>query len=346
MNHLLTEIPPLDKASGKKAEDHLNQLTKPPGSLGRMEDIAVKIAEITGNPFPAAEPPGILVFAADHGIAEEGISAFPSEVTALMAANFAAGGAAINVFARMIDARLKVADIGIKEEKQDPGVENCRIRNGTGNFLKEKAMTAEEAESAILTGKRLAAELIDAGVRCLIPGEMGIGNTTSAAALTAAITGKDPGEVTGKGTGITAEAQEKKANLIRKALTMHNPDRSNAVELLSAAGGLEIAGMCGAIIAAAEHRVPVLLDGFICTAAACLAVLINPDIKGYLIAGHQSEEPGHKTALEWLGLKPLLQLQLRLGEGSGAAIAYPIIKGSVRMLSEMATFEKAGINVT
>ncbi|KZZ83133.1 MULTISPECIES: nicotinate-nucleotide--dimethylbenzimidazole phosphoribosyltransferase [Bacillaceae] len=336
-------IKPIDRLSGEKASEHINQLTKPLGSLGRLESLAVQLAEITANPFPSVCPPGVLVFAADHGITEEGVSAFPSDVTALMAVNFSSGGAAINVFARMIEAQMTVVDIGIKGHQVFPGVQACKIRMGTANFVREKAMSEYEAEQAISTGREQAAAMIQSGVKCLIPGEMGIGNTTSSSALLAAITGLDVHAITGYGTGIEEKKKARKSELITIALEKHRPDKENALELLSAVGGLEIAGMCGAILSAAEHRIPILLDGFICTAAACLAVLISPNVRDYLIAGHLSEEPGHKKALEWLGLEPLLKLQLRLGEGSGAALAYPIVKGAAKMLCEMATFEQAGI---
>ncbi|MGD6815940.1 nicotinate-nucleotide--dimethylbenzimidazole phosphoribosyltransferase [Metabacillus sp. 113a] len=336
-------IKPCDRTSGEQAKHHINQLTKPQGSLGKLETLAVRLAEITGQPFPEITPPGVIVFAADHGIAEEGVSAFPSEVTAQMAKNFSSGGAAINVFARLIEAQLKVIDIGIKGTESIPGIEACKIREGTSNFLKGRAMSKSEASAAVASGRRQAEEMFQSGVKCLIPGEMGIGNTTSSTALLAALSGQSIQSITGYGTGINEAEKQRKISLIEQSLALHQPDSKDAMDLLSALGGFEIAGMCGAILSAAEHRIPVLLDGLICTTSACLAVLINPNVKEYLIAGHLSEEPGHRAALNWLGLEPLLQMGLRLGEGSGAALAYPLLQSAACMIREMATFEQAGI---
>ncbi|UFJ59648.1 nicotinate-nucleotide--dimethylbenzimidazole phosphoribosyltransferase [Brevibacillus sedimenti] len=338
------KIEPLNEAAAIEARRRVDQLTKPLGSLGRLEELAVRLAAMTGNALPSVTPPGVLVFAADHGVAAEGVSAYPQEVTVQMVANFAAGGAAINVFSRQIGALLHVVDVGVAADVKVPGVWRKKIRPGTGNMLREEAMTLDEAERAIRVGLESAEAIIDEGAKLLIIGEMGIGNTTASSALLAALTGAQPDELVGRGTGVDDAAWERKKAVVKQALDRHRPDPDRPLEALAKVGGLEIGAMAGAVLGAAARRIPVLVDGFISTVAALLAVRLNPGAADYLIAGHRSQEPGHLHALRALGMEPLIDLGLRLGEGSGAAVAFPIVEAATRMIREMATFESAGVS--
>lgn len=345
LDEIRSQIRELDLSSGIQARQRLDRLTKPPGSLGRLEEIVIQLAQITGQVQPQVSPPGITVFAGDHGVVAEGVSAFPQEVTGQMVLNFIAGGAAINVFARHIGARMDIVDVGVAADLTHvQGVRNRRIRQGTGNMLHENAMSREQALEAIAAGMESAVRLIEAGARSILPGEMGIGNTTSSTAIAAVITGRSVEDLTGSGTGITPDTIKHKAALIQRAIEARKPDRTDALDILCKVGGLEIAAMTGSILAAASRRIPVLLDGFICSVAAMLAVRLADGVRGYLIAGHRSQEPGHQAVLEWLELEPLLDLQMRLGEGSGAAVAFPLLESAVRMMAEMATFDSAGVS--
>jgi nicotinate-nucleotide--dimethylbenzimidazole phosphoribosyltransferase len=337
-------VPILDREAGRKVESYIQTLTKPPGSLGRLEELAVQLAEITGEDFPTVTPPAVLVFAADHGITDEGVSAFPKEVTAQMVKNFVNGGAAINVFSRQIGAMLRVIDIGVASEIVENDVVHKKVKFGTANFLKEPAMTRSEVEQALETGFSQCEEMIKQGAKCIIPGEMGIGNTTASSALLAVLTGGDLSLLVGKGTGIEDEKLHFKKVIIQKAIEERNPDPLDPIDVLSKIGGLEIAGMTGAMLAAAQYRIPILVDGFISTVAALVAKHINENVNDYMIIGHRSAEPGHLFALQTLEKEPLINLNMRLGEGSGAAIAYPILHSATLMLKEMATFQSAGIS--
>jgi nicotinate-nucleotide--dimethylbenzimidazole phosphoribosyltransferase len=339
-----SSIPPFCHEMVEEARAYLDQLTKPPGSLGRLEEVAVELAGMTGELHPRVTPPGVLVFAADHGIVEEGVSAYPAEVTAQMVYNFANGGAAINVFSRRIDALLEIVDVGVAVPIEDERVIVKKVRYGTGNFAKTEAMTPEEAEQALHVGYERAARIIGQGARTFIAGEMGIGNTTAASALLATLTDEPLEHIVGKGTGIAAERLVHKQEVIRQALALHRPDPAKPIEWLAKIGGLEIAAMAGAMLAAAERRTPILLDGFICTVAALVARQFAPNVTDYMIAGHRSEEPGHRIALGLLGKEPLIDLRMRLGEGSGAAVAFPLLASAAAMVSEMATFSSAGIS--
>jgi nicotinate-nucleotide--dimethylbenzimidazole phosphoribosyltransferase len=283
-----------------------------------------------------------LVFAGDHGVARHGVSAYPQEVTLQMVLNFLAGGAAVNVLARQMGARLVVVDAGVAGDLDPaPGLFIGKVARGTADFTAGPAMSAEEADAAFAVGARaLEAELAH-GLDILAVGEMGIGNTTSASAIVAAITGRPVAEVTGRGTGLDDSGRQRKIGLIEESLALHAPGN---VETLRKLGGFEIGAMAGAMTAAAAARIPVVIDGFISTAAALLAVQQNPGVGDYLVASHRSVEPGHRAALEWLGLEPLLDLDLRLGEGTGALLALPVIEASMRTLQEMATFESAGVS--
>ncbi|MEX2416731.1 MAG: nicotinate-nucleotide--dimethylbenzimidazole phosphoribosyltransferase [Paenibacillaceae bacterium] len=351
LNNWLERVEPTDDAVRSEALAYIDTLTKPPGSLGGIEQLVVDLAGITREVKPKVSPAAVIVMAADHGIAVEGVSAYPQEVTAQMVANFLQGGAAINVFARQIGAEVTVVDMGVAAnlEAWTPKdtmtrLELHKIRKGTANMLSEAAMTRSEAITAILVGVEIAENAIKRGAKCIIPGEMGIGNTTSSSAIVALLSGHSVEAVTGPGTGIEGERLLFKQRLIEKAIALHLPDQKDGLDVLMKVGGLEIAGITGLIIGAAVYRIPVLLDGFICGAAALVARSLNLYTVDYMVAGHLSLEPGHRIVLEVLGKKPLLQLQLRLGEGSGAALAYPLLEAASRMISEMATFQSAGIS--
>ncbi|WP_299088410.1 nicotinate-nucleotide--dimethylbenzimidazole phosphoribosyltransferase [uncultured Metabacillus sp.] len=343
IQEVLQSIQPLSQEQMEHAKEYVNTLTKPIGSLGKIEELAIQLSGITNQVFPVVSRPGVAVFAADHGISDMGVSAYPKEVTMQMVYNFLNGGAAINVFSRQINAILKIVDIGVAGDLQHEHLLHKKIRYGTKNFAIENAMSEEEANQAILIGMEAAQHLIDEGTRCLIIGEMGIGNTSSASAITSVITGCSLEEAVGKGTGITNESLQKKISILSKALVERNPDPNNAIDILSKVGGLEIGGMTGAIIKAAEQRIPVLLDGFISTSAALLACLLEEKVSNFLIAGHLSHEQGHAHALASLHKSPLLNLDLRLGEGTGATLSFPLVEAAARMMKEMATFQSAGI---
>ena len=329
---------------GKQVSNYVNSLTKPLGSLGRLEELAISLAEMKNESFPTVSPAGVLVFAADHGITDEGVSAYPKAVTEQMVLNFLNGGAAINVFSRQIGALLNIIDIGVASDLDHTDLITKKVRYGTGNFLRDDAMSREEAEKAIEIGYEESIEIINKGAQCLILGEMGIGNTTASSAILALLSGKAIEAVVGTGTGITEEGIQHKVSVIKQSLQNRNPDSSDPIDLIAKVGGLEIAGMTGAMLAAASKRVPILVDGFICTIAALLAKQLSPNALDYMIVTHQSVEPGHQIALSLLGKKPLLDLGLRLGEGTGAAVTYPIIQSATLMLKEMATFESAGVS--
>lgn len=337
-------IPALDLKAGEQTARYIDTLTKPPGSLGRLEELAVELAKMTGESFPKVTRPGVIVFAADHGVTAEGVSAFPQEVTGQMVYNFLNGGAAINVFSRQINAHLQIVDIGVASDMAGEGQISRKVRYGTANFSKENAMSREEAIRAIEIGYEQGEEMIRKGAKCLILGEMGIGNTTASSAIIAAVTGKSVADLVGRGTGIPSEKLLHKQQVIEQALHDRKPDVSDPIDILSKIGGLEIGGMAGAMLAAASHRIPILVDGFICTTAAVLAKMVSNEAADYMIVSHKSVEPGHEAAVQWLGKEPLLDLGLRLGEGSGAAVAFPILQSAVLMLREMATFTSAGIS--
>lgn len=344
MMNLLKEIQPVNKENGKKVADYIDTLTKPPGSLGVLEKIAIQLGEITGDAFPVVTPPAVIVFAADHGIVKEGVSAFPQEVTAQMVYNFLNGGAGINVFSRQIGAKFEIVDVGVATDLNDSGVVSKKVRYGTGNFLVEDAMTRAEVEQALEVGYERAQRMFDQGAKCLIVGEMGIGNTTPSSAITAVLSGRDITELVGSGTGIDSDQIKHKQAVIKQAIEARQPDRNDPLDVLAKIGGLEIAAMTGAMLAAAANRIPILVDGFICTVSGVLAAAINPHAKDYMIVGHRSKEIGHTIAMGLLGKEPLLDLGFRLGEGTGAAVAFPILQSAVLMVKEMATFSSAGIS--
>ncbi len=340
-------ISDVNHAAARATQRLLDRKTKPLRSLGRLEDLACRIAGIQGTPQPPLPRKAIVVMAADHGVAKEGVSAYPSEVTWQMLLNFASGGAAINVLARQADARLVVVDMGVDgPDAALAGVQSCRIARGTCNFTQGPAMAMEQATQAIEHGIVIANELAASRIDLLGVGEMGIGNTTAATALVAALSGLPVEELAGRGTGIDDAGLGRKIAAVKKALALHRPAEKPPTELLACLGGFEIAGLAGVVLGAAARGIPVILDGFIASTAALVATRLQPLATAYLIASHESVEVGHKVVLAALGVEPLFRLDLRLGEGSGAALALPLVESALRILNEMATFEAAGVTET
>jgi nicotinate-nucleotide--dimethylbenzimidazole phosphoribosyltransferase len=347
---ILRSIAPANGDWVAKAQERHQTLTKPPGSLGRLETIAARLCAIQSTLRPDVSRRRVVVFAADHGVVAEGVSPYPSEVTAQMVANFIAGGAAINALARSSGTELSVVDIGVGHDF--PGIErpavdgvqflSRRIRNGTANMVDGPAMTADEMQEAIGVGIEEAERAAQEGIAVLGLGEMGIGNTTAASAVTAALIGCEPSRVTGRGTGVDDGALARKIATVEKALNVNRP-RRDPFDILRKVGGLEIAGLCGLCLGGAANRLAVVTDGFIATAAAALAVALSPDVADYLFAAHLSPEPGHRVLLDSLRLEPMLDLEMRLGEGTGAALAMNLMVASAAAFNEMATFESAGI---
>ena len=344
LTKLLEAIGGPQAAAAAEAQAHLDTLTKPRGSLGRLEELAVRLAAIGGR-VPRVSAPVIFTFAADHGVVAEGVSAYPQSVTAQMVENFLRGGAAVNVLARQAGARVVVADFGVAALLGErPGLVARRFGPGTLNMAVGPAMTREQAAAALEAGAALAGEAIDAGADLLGTGEMGIGNTTAASAITAVITGADPEAVTGRGTGLDATARAHKVAVVRRALEVNRPAADDGLDVLAKVGGFEIAGLAGVILAGAARRVPVALDGFIAGAAALVAVTLAPAARHALLASHRSAEPGHAAALAHLGLVPYLDLELRLGEGTGAALFVHLARAAAAIYGEMATFKSAGVD--
>jgi nicotinate-nucleotide--dimethylbenzimidazole phosphoribosyltransferase len=339
-------IPALDQAAMADARRRQDSLTKPLGALGVLEEIACRLAGIQGNARPRIDRKYVVVAAADHGVALEGVSAYPPEVTGQMLANFLNGGAAINVLARFAGAEVLVVDAGVASNV--PGdtsqLRRVAVRRGTSNMAKGPAMARDEAWSMIDAGAQIAHELADEGAEVIATAEMGIGNTTPAAAITSVFTGRPPELVTGRGTGVDEAGFARKVDIVRRSIERNRPDPEDPLGVLAAVGGFEIAFMAGLVLGAAERRVAVALDGFISTAAALAANGINPAIKDYAFATHRSAEAGHAAALERLGMRPMLELDMRLGEGSGAALGFQVMEAAVRLHNEMATFEEAAVS--
>ncbi len=348
----IDRIGPLDETARVAAAEHLDQLTKPLGSLGRLEELVIQLAGITGQVAPTFDRRAIVVAAADHGVTAQGVSAYPSEVTAQMVGNFVAGGAAINVLARMARADVLVLDVGVAstlsvgaspQSHAGGRLLRRRIRPGTADLSVGPAMTRQEALAAIDVGIHTARRLKTEGIRLVGLGDMGIGNTTAASAIVAALTGRPPSEVTGRGTGVDDATRRHKVAVIERGLEVNRPDPADAIHVLAAVGGLEIAVLAGLALGAAAERIPVILDGFITGAAALVAARLGPRLPLRPIAAHRSVEPGHTVVLDELGLRPLLELRLRLGEGTGAALAMTLVDAAVHIRDEMATFESAGV---
>jgi nicotinate-nucleotide--dimethylbenzimidazole phosphoribosyltransferase len=328
-----------------QAQARLDRLTKPIGSLGRLEELAARYVMITGEMKPKVPRGAVFTFAADHGVTAEGVSAYPSAVTPQMVLNFLRGGAGINVLARHVGIEVRVVDIGVAFDfGAAPGLLHKKVMPGTKNLLVEPAMSPVQAEQSLQVGIDLATEAARQGIGLIGTGEMGIGNTTASSAITAVMTGRSVSEVTGRGTGIDDVSHARKIDVIQRALDFHRLDSTNAMEVLAKVGGLEIGGLAGLMLGAAAARVPVVLDGFIAGAAALIAVGLQPRCKDYLIASHRSVEQGHQAMLDHLGLKPLFDLDLRLGEGTGACLGMSLVFAAIKILTEMATFDEAGVS--
>lgn len=344
IDRLVNEIKPLNSAVMEKAAARLNNLTKPIGSLGVLEDLVIQLAGITGEVLPTVKNKVVIVMAGDHGVVAEGVSAAPQSVTPQMVYNFLNGGAGINVLARLAGAGVKVVDVGVADPNlRHDNLISRKVRLGTANMTKGAAMSREEAIEAIMVGIEVAQAEVDAGVTLLATGEMGIGNTTPSSAILAVYSDASLQAIVGPGVGLNNEGINKKIQAIQTALQVNQPDRTDPIDVLAKIGGLEIAGMTGLILGAAARRTPIVIDGFISGASALLACKISPQVRDYIIASHLSEEPGHKILLEVIGLEPMLRMRMRLGEGTGAALAFNVIEAATRIMSEMATFEEAGV---
>ncbi|MCK9602869.1 MAG: nicotinate-nucleotide--dimethylbenzimidazole phosphoribosyltransferase [Candidatus Omnitrophica bacterium] len=345
INQVTKKIRALDEKLLKKTQARLDSLTKPLGSLGRLEELAKQISGITGKENPILKNKVIFTLAADHGVTEEGISAYPKEVTAQMVYNFLNGGAGINVLAKHAKARVVVVDIGVASKlRPSSKLVIKKINYGTKNMSKGPAMTRAEAIKAIETGIKIFESEFRKSIDIIGTGEMGIGNTTAASAITASIIQKPVEEITGRGAGLNDEGLNNKIRIIKKSLAINDPDYNDPIDILSKVGGFEIGGLAGIILAAASRKVPIVIDGFISGSAALLAYKIEPKTKDYMIASHCSVEKGHKVILEYIGIKPLLDLNLRLGEGTGAALGINIAEAATKILTEMATFKSAKVS--
>ncbi len=338
------QIEDIDHRLMQQAQARLDRLTKPLGSLGRLETLAKQIVGMTHQSAPRLTQKVIVTMAADHGVVQEGVSAYPQAVTQQMVSNFLRGGAGINVLARHVGARVVVVDMGVAGDlSPHPDLVSRKIGYGTQNFTSGPAMTREQACAAIQAGRDIVEHEVARSVDIIGTGDMGIGNTTASSAITAAMTGAPVGHVTGRGTGIDDATHARKIDVIQRALKVNHPDSSDPLDVLAKVGGFEIAGLVGVILGGARARRPVVVDGFISGAAALIAVGLEPRVKAYLIASHLSQESGHRIVLEHLGLHPLLDLNLRLGEGTGAALAMSLAEAACKVLTEMATFEEAGV---
>jgi nicotinate-nucleotide--dimethylbenzimidazole phosphoribosyltransferase len=345
LRSLVGSILPLEPECLDAAQRRLDDLTKPPGSLGRLETVARRLAGIQRTAKPTIRRKRLYTLAGDHGVTEEGVSAFPREVTAQMVLNFLRGGAAINVLARHVGAEVVVVDIGVDHDFGDlAGLVHAKVARGTANLARGPAMGRREALAALGVGVGLADRAAEEGVDLVGVGEMGIGNTTPAAAILAAFTGLDPSEAVGRGTGVDDQGLARKAEAVRRGLEVNRPDPADPLDVLAKVGGLEIAGIAGVCLGAAARRIPVAVDGFISTAGAMVAARLAPAVKEYLFLSHLSQERAHIRMVEHLDQNPLLVLELRLGEGTGAALAMSVIEASARVLSEMATFSEAGVS--
>jgi nicotinate-nucleotide--dimethylbenzimidazole phosphoribosyltransferase len=345
LQNITAKIQGLNETSMAAAKARQDTLTKPPGSLGRLEELSIQLAGITGKEIPTIKDKVIITMAGDHGVVEEGVSAFPQEVTPQMVLNFLHGGAAINVLARHVGARITIVDMGVAADMQPhPSLVVKKIAYGTANMTRGPAMTCEQAEGAILAGVEVVEAEIEKGLDIVGTGDMGIGNTTPSAAIAAVLTGIEPAKLAGRGTGVDDAGLKRKIDAIERALAVNKPNPKDGLDVLSKVGGFEIGGLVGVILGAAANHKPVMVDGFISTAAAMIAVTIAPAARPYLISAHRSQEYGHSQMVEWLGLKPLVDLDFRLGEGTGAALGISFAEAACKILAEMATFAEAGVS--
>ncbi|MFG1730396.1 nicotinate-nucleotide--dimethylbenzimidazole phosphoribosyltransferase [Paenibacillus sp. 843] len=344
LNRIMANIKPLSVEVQNETAAYLDTLTKPPGSLGKLESLAIQLAGITRNMKPSFTQKSVVVMAGDHGVCEEGVSAFPAEVTPQMVMNFLNGGAAVNVLARQAGANVHCVDIGVAIELNHEKLMSRNVGRGTANMAKGPAMTKEAALQSIVTGAEVAAELVSQGTQMFVTGEMGIGNTTPSAAIFSVLSGKQPSEVVGRGTGVTDERLLHKIRVVEQAIQVNRPHADDPLDVLAKVGGYEIGGLAGLILGAAAHGCPVIIDGFISSAAALVAKCICPDALSYMIASHVSHEQAHVLLLKELGLHPMLQMDMRLGEGTGGVLCLHLVEAACRIMNEMATFESAGIS--
>ena len=342
---VMRDIQPLDEKAMSAAQARQDKLTKPQGSLGRLEELSIKLAGIRGELLPVIGNKTVVTMAADHGVAIQGVSAYPQKVTAQMVLNFLHGGAGINVLAKHIGARVVVIDMGVASELDaHPDLLSRKIGYGTKDMSQGSAMTRKQALDSIEVGLEIVSAEIEKGLDIIGTGDMGIGNTTASSAITAVMTGEPVVKVTGRGTGLDDAQLAGKVACIERAIEINRPDPGDAVDVLSKVGGFEIGGLVGVILGAASHRIPVVIDGFISGAAALIAAGISPLVCDYMIASHISVEIGHRAVLTKLGVRPLLDLDLRLGEGTGAALGISIVEAASRILADMATFSEAGVS--
>ena len=345
LSNIIEMIKPLNEKTMAEAQARQNQLTKPQGSLGRLEELSIQLAGIQGKPIPQIRHKAIITMAGDHGVVAEKVGNWPQEVTAQMVYNFLRGGAGINVLARQAGARIIVVDMGVATELEpNPQLLSRKVASGTQNISLGPAMTRKQAVTAIETGIEVVVAEVAKGLDIVGTGDMGIGNTTASSAICAAMTGKAVAEVTGRGTGITDEQLAHKIEVIKRALAVNRPDREQPLDVLAKVGGFEIGGLVGVMLGAAAHHIAVVIDGFISGAAALIATALAPRLTDFLIAAHVSAETGHKLLLRHLGLKPLLDLDMRLGEGTGAALGIFLAEAAARVLAEMSTFAEAGVS--
>ncbi|MFW6181638.1 MAG: nicotinate-nucleotide--dimethylbenzimidazole phosphoribosyltransferase [Spirochaetota bacterium] len=341
LNDYLRRIRPVDRGPAPEVQARLDSQTKPPGSLGRLEELVMEVACIQGTSRPSVERKLLFTMAADHGVVEEGVSAFPQSVTAQMVQNFLSGGAAVNVLARHAGCTVVVVDMGVAGELALPGLVSRKIAPGTANFTRGPAMTREQAEAAVLAGIELA---LEREFDILGTGEMGIGNTTPSAAVAAVVTGIPVPEITGRGTGVDDRGLARKIDAVQRGIRVNRPDPSDPLDVLAKVGGFEIGGIAGLVLGAAAGRRPVVVDGFISTAGALLARALCPEVSGYMLFSHRSAEQGHDLLLRHLGARPILDLGMRLGEGTGAALAVEVIDAALALYDGMATFDQAGVD--
>ncbi|MDP6460120.1 MAG: nicotinate-nucleotide--dimethylbenzimidazole phosphoribosyltransferase [Candidatus Hydrothermarchaeota archaeon] len=347
LERTISKIKSVDKESMKLAKDRQDTLTKPPGSLGMLEELSIRVAGIQAKALPEIKHKAVITMAGDHGVVDEGVSAYPREVTSQMVYNFIRGGAGINVLARHMGARIIVVDMGVAADlnlEDGEAFRSKKIAYGTDNFIKGPAMSREDAVRSIEVGIEVVEGEVNKGLDILATGDMGIGNTTPSSAIVAAITGREVRRVTGRGTGIGDAAFEDKVRIIERGLKVNKSNPADALDVLSKVGGFEIGGLAGVILAGAANRIPVVLDGFISGAAALIAYTLTPQVKDYMFAAHQSVEVGHVAILEHIGLRPLLDLNLRLGEGTGATLGIFVVEAGVKILREMATFAEADVS--
>ncbi len=346
LEKIVDQIGGLDEEAMDKARDIQKNLIKPYGSLGMLEEVAIKIAGITREPRAQLRNKTVITCAGDHGVAAEGVSVADQEVTQQMVKGFINEGAAINVLARHVGAKVTCVDMGMIKAVDDPGVVMHRVGPGTKNISQGPAMTREEARQAVEAGIQVAMDEIASGAQMLATGDMGIGNTTPSTAILAAFTGFPPAIITGKGTGINSDAMIRKAKIVENAISINNPDPRDGLDVLAKVGGFEIGGIAGVILGAAASQVPVVIDGFISGAGAMIARALAPHSLDFVLASHLSEEPGHKMMMTWLDLSPMLHMNMRLGEGTGAALSFTLIDAALKVVSEMTTFDEAGVSDT